>query len=69
VKVDFLKIFSSFQNWLFQAAIGDSHVCVLGDEVDGDGSIVSVVNVVHGILVVNQVTNSTIVDTLILAII
>jgi len=40
---------------LHMAVVDDNHVCVLGDETNADGSIVSLINVTHGIIIANQV--------------
>ena len=45
----------SIKKKIHLAVVGDHHVCILGDEVDGDGAIISVVNVEHGIMVVSKV--------------
>ena len=47
----------SIKKKIHLAVVGEHHVCVLGDEVDGDGAIISVVNVEHGIMVISKVTS------------
>ena len=35
--------------------IDDVHVAALGDDAKADGSVVSIVNIIHNIIIVNQV--------------